>query len=249
MVFNYNGSDMYYEIKGEGKPILFLHGWGTNIESFVPVIASLSKEFKTIAVDFPGFGKSAEPEGVWGVSDYTDVIESFIMEMGFEKIDIIAHSFGGRVTILLANRIPGRIGKIVICDGAGVLPKRGLDYYIKVYSYKIAKKLFKLFGAESAGRLKRAGSEDYRRLNENMRATFIRVVNEDLTKYLKNIKNPVLLVWGEKDETTPLYMAKIMENELDDAGLVVFEGAGHYAFLDDMPRFCKIVSYFFGGNS
>ena len=80
-----------------------------------------------------------------------------------------------------------------------------------------------------------------------MKKTFIKVVNEDLTPYLKNIKSSVLLIWGDKDTDTPMYMAKTMEREIKDSGLVVFEGSGHFSYLDDIPRYVKIIRVFFGG--
>ena len=81
-----------------------------------------------------------------------------------------------------------------------------------------------------------------------MKKVFVRVVNQDLRPYLKGIKAPTLLIWGCEDRDTPLSFAHIMEAEIPDAGLVVFEGAGHFSYLDEFQRFCPIVSVFFGGR-
>jgi len=94
------------------------------------------------------------------------------------------------------------------------------------------------------------GSPDYKRLNPNMRKTFVKVINQDLTEYLPQIKASTLLVWGSADTETPLWMGQKMEKEIPDAGLVVFEGRTHFAFLEEAQRFLVIVNTFlFGGNN
>ncbi len=79
-----------------------------------------------------------------------------------------------------------------------------------------------------------------------MRKILVKVVNEDLRPLLKDIKAPTLLIWGDKDTATPpLYMGKIMEEEIPDSGLVILEGgAGHYSYLDDYNRFAIILKAF-----
>ncbi len=93
-------------------------------------------------------------------------------------------------------------------------------------------------------RLQNAGSADYRALSKLMKQTFIKVVNEDLTPLLKNINESALLVWGSEDSETPLYMAKTMERLIPDAGLVVFNGAGHFSYLDEFHRFMAVLKSF-----
>jgi pimeloyl-ACP methyl ester carboxylesterase len=77
-----------------------------------------------------------------------------------------------------------------------------------------------------------------------MRGTLVRIVNEDLRTVLPNLHLPVLLIWGDKDTDTPIADGQLMERLIPDAGLVVFEGAGHYAYLEQAARFCTIVAVF-----
>ena len=73
---------------------------------------------------------------------------------------------------------------------------------------------------------------------------------EDLAEYLPQVKASTLLVWGSADTETPLWMGQKMEKEIPDAGLVVFEGRSHFAFLEEAQRFLVIVNTFlFGGNN
>jgi pimeloyl-ACP methyl ester carboxylesterase len=249
--------EINFDISGRGDPVLFLHGWGGCAKSFAPVSEYLKKEFQTITVDLPGFGTSGEPDEPWSVTEYTDTVRNLIDSIGIKKCHIIGNSFGGRIAILLAAQNPELVDKMILCDSAGVLPKRGVKYYFKIYRYKLAKKLIKrktiksilkVLGFNLDKAIQKAGSEDYRKLNDNMKKTFVRVVNQDLRPYLKKIKSPVLLVWGGQDRDTPLYMAKVMEKEIPDAGLVVYEDAGHFSYLDRLADFNRVASYFLKGK-
>jgi len=75
--------------------------------------------------------------------------------------------------------------------------------------------------------------------------TFKRVVNQDLLSYAARITAPTLLIWGDADEDTPLEQAHRLEKTIPNAGLVVFEGAGHYAYLERPVDFVRIVTHFF----
>jgi pimeloyl-ACP methyl ester carboxylesterase len=76
----------------------------------------------------------------------------------------------------------------------------------------------------------------------------VKVVNEDIGYMLGRVRASTLLVWGSEDDAVPLAHARTMESLIPDAGLVVFEGAGHFAYLDEPDRFCAIVRHFFGGS-
>ena len=122
MFFEHDGVRIHYEVKGEGAPLLLLHGWGGKIESFLPVIRDFSDKKQVIALDFPGHGESAEPGRVWGVPDFTEAVYQLIRHLGIEKPDIVAHSFGGRVAIYLASHHPECVNRMALtgcADNAG----------------------------------------------------------------------------------------------------------------------------------
>lgn len=175
-------------------------------------------------------------------------MEKFIQRLGLKSPALIGHSFGGRIAILLSSR--NKTGKIILVDAAGIKPKRSLIYYIKVYSFKTAKKILPiLFGKKKGQELLdawrgKAGSADYRQSSPMMRAVMSRCVNEDLKFAMPSIKSPVLLVWGENDTATPLSDAKTMEKLIPDAGLVSFPDCGHYSFLDNPYGFKAVIKEF-----
>lgn len=91
---------------------------------------------------------------------------------------------------------------------------------------------------------KKFGSDDYQDSSGIMRKILVKLVNENLKPLLKDIKAPTLLIWGDEDEATPLYMGKIMEREIADSGLVVLEGTGHYSYLEDYHKFRAVIRAF-----
>ncbi|MGA8633864.1 MAG: alpha/beta hydrolase [Candidatus Dormiibacterota bacterium] len=238
------------EDRGTGRPLLLLHGWGVSSELFAPILDALEPGRRLIVPDLPGFGATPEPGSAWSVHDYAAWCVALLDRLGIGTIDLIGHSNGGRIGIVMAATYPGRVGRMVLVGSAGIRPRQTLRSVARVRSYKL------LRAAERSGAwpaaLRRAaarradqrGSADYRAVSGVMRGTLVRVVNEDLRSLLPQLHLPVLLIWGEHDTETPLDDGRLMEQLIPDAGLVVFEGAGHYAYLEQPARFCRIVEVF-----
>ena len=81
-----NGININYEEKGEGELIVLLHGWGSNIKLFANLIDLLSKKYKVVAMDMPGFGESQEPPSAWCVDDYADFVIEFLKAYNTDKV-------------------------------------------------------------------------------------------------------------------------------------------------------------------
>ncbi len=240
------GISINYECIGSGAPVLLLHGWGADIAAMMPIANEVARLGKmAVCVDFPGFGKSDLPPAAWGVREYADTTKALIDKLGIRGCDLVCHSFGGRVTIMLAAEDETLFKRLVLVDAAGIRPKRTIKYYIKTYSYKLAKRLVRIKLVNKAFRLdskiRSAGSDEYKSLSGVMRETFVKVVNLDLTDKLGKIKNETLIIWGENDTATPLYMGRLMEKKIERAGLAVIKNAGHFSYADDYPRFCSIL--------
>lgn len=240
--------------KSDNKPdILMLHGWGANITLFSQIINHLSPYFRVIALDLPGFGESDEPKEPWNVDNYVDFVIKFCEKMEIKSCFIIAHSFGGRITIKLMSRdnLPFMVEKIVLTGSAGIRPKQSAKSKFKTKCYKLGKKVLstklcqKLMPNALENFRKKNGSADYNAASPIMRQCLVKVVNEDLTELIPNINVPTLLVWGEKDDAVPLSDGQLMEKLIKDSGLVVFDGCGHFAFLEQGGRFCRILDSFF----
>ena len=134
MVYRYDGLDINITIQGTGEPVFLLHGWGCTGEIFKHIAQVLSTAYTTYSFDFPGFGASDEPTEVWGVEEYTRMVEQFARDNGIQRPALMGHSFGGRVSIVFASR--NEVSCVVLVDAAGIKPKRPLKYYWKVYTFQ-----------------------------------------------------------------------------------------------------------------
>jgi pimeloyl-ACP methyl ester carboxylesterase len=229
-------------------PIVVLHGWGAHIEAVAPILAALEGAADLIALDLPGFGESAPPEQAWDVDSYARFMIAFLDELGVERAHLVGHSHGGRVSIALAADEPERVGRLLLIDSAGLRPKRGWKYRRRVAVAKLGRLIAKVGGGPGR-RLQermraRVASRDYLEASEAMRGTFRAVIAADLSDRLPRIRASTLLVWGDRDEDTPLWMAHRMEGLIPDAGVVVLEGAGHYSYADAPGQFGAVARQF-----
>ena len=231
-----NGYKTFFKQKGKGQNLLLLHGWGGNVDSFGPFFDSMANHFCVTAIDFWGFGKSDKPPKNADTFWYAQMTNDFLSKMDIKKPNVVAHSFGGRVAIILSSQ--NLFDKVVLCSSAGIRPKFNLKKYIRIRKYKLAKK----FGKNLSG----YGSDDYKNLDADMQQVFVKVVNDFLESYAKNTVAQTLLVWGKEDKTTPLYMAKKLNRLIKNSGLVAIKGAGHFCFLDNFYTFDRVVKSFFG---
>lgn len=247
-----HGIDTNYMTAGQGQPVLLLHGWGSSLEPYRQTMDLLSKKYFVIALDMPGFGRTAEPERPFSVDDYVDFVLEFLKLFSIDRLSLVGHSFGGRVIIKMANRdLPFPLDKIVLIDSAGIKPQPSKKKSWKQRCYKLGKWFAQrpLIRKCCPGLLEKLrvkfGSADYAAASPLMRQTLVKVVNEDLTPLLPGIHTPTLLVWGENDTATPLSDGKKMEKAIADAGLAVIQNAGHFSFVEQPFVFRSIMASFF----
>lgn len=242
------GIPLHAEQYGAGaREMVLLHGWGCNTATWTVLTNSLKQhpDCRVTVLDFPGHGESGSPpESGWGVPEYAAWTLAALNQLGIEKCELIAHSFGARVAILLAAQHPERITRMLFTGAAGLRGQSKTT--LKSATYKALKGLSKLLPEQKAEEAreklrKRFGSRDYNALPANMRATFVKVVNQDLSEYLPKIQAETLLLWGEDDTETPLWMGEKMRDEMPNATLIPIKNAGHFAFVDQPALFLSIA--------
>ena len=233
---------------GAGPEVLVLHGWGASIEAVATIVSGLEGACTVHAVDLPGFGQTGPPPRPWGVEDYSDWTRALLATLGVVRASIVGHSHGGRIALHLAAHHPELVERLLLVDSAGIRAPRTAAWYRRVAMAKLAKHVLNRLGSpgRALGRrlVGRAASGDYAASDAAMRPTFVRLVNADLTSLLPEVRAPTLLVWGDGDEDTPLSDGQTMERLIPDAGLVVFEGAGHFSYADQPRRFAAIARQF-----
>ena len=232
---------------GEALPVLVLHGWGASLQAVTPIVEGLRSSLEVLALDFPGFGGSEPPPRAWAVDDYARHVLALCDAHGLERFSIVGHSFGARIAIVIASSHPERVGRMVLTGAAGLKPRRKASYYGKVAFAKTGRAVGAV-GGEPGRRLqdrmrRKVASQDWLDASEAMRGTFRAVIGEDLAPRLPAIKASTLLIWGEDDEDTPLWMGERMEREIGDAALIKLKG-GHYAYAERAAEFNRIAQHF-----
>lgn len=243
-----------YIDEGEGEIILLLHGWGANITLYRSIIDTLKQKSRVIAPDMPGFGKTPEPPVPWCVDDYVDFVLKFITSFDIKRLSVVVHSFGGRVFFKMNARenLSFTIDRAVLIDSAGILPKKTFRQKVNLRCYKLGRafmstKVMHFLYPDAVEDMRRKrGSSDYNNATPLMRATLVKVVNEDLEPLMSLVKCPTLLIWGDLDTATPIEDARRMEGLIADAGLVVCEGAGHFSYAEQPAKVNSALQAFFG---
>lgn len=225
--------------------IVFLHGWGADLNSFLWLKDYFVDDYSLIFLDFDGFGKSPEPETKMTVSDYVQNLKELLENFEIENLILVAHSFGGRVAIKYLFLEQNSYKKTSLClvDSAGILPRRNLLYYLKVKRYKNLKNKSKT-NPKLKDKLDCYGSSDYKKLSNVMKQTFVSVVNEDLTNFAKFINSKTIIIWGSKDKETKPYMARKLHKLIKNSELVFIKNTGHFCFLEKKEEFVIILDSF-----
>lgn len=223
----------------KGKDVVLLHGWGQNIEMMDPIGKALSKDFHITILDLPGFGSSSEPTYGYTIYDYYEIFSKFLEELKIENPILIGHSFGGRISIIYSAK--KKVEKLILLSSP--FKRSTKKNSVKVKILKTLKKVPVIKDLEHYMKTK-IGSTDYKNATPTMRTVLVNVVNEDLTEYLKKIEVPTLLIWGSNDTAVPVEDAKYAESIMKDAGLIIYEGCSHYAYLENIQKTINILNSF-----
>jgi len=242
-------------VTGSGRPVVALHGWGGSVQSFWPVAEPLGGAgFAVHLLDLPGFGHSDPPPAPWGVADYMRFVLAYLDASDLPRVALLGHSFGGRIGLVLAAQHPDRVSRMVLANSAGLRTPLSLKQQARSILARAVRQTLDWAHLTSAReRLqasynRRYASEDYLSAGP-LRETFLRVISEDLTPYAVQVQAPTVLIWGDRDADTPLWQGRKLEQLIPDAGLIVFEGAGHFSYLERPNDFLRIVAHFLSDRS
>lgn len=241
--------NIYYEKKGNGqKEILILPGWGETRKTFDLMINELQKKYTVYILDYPGFGNTKWIEKNLTIYDYVKIIKKFINKLKIKNPILITHSFGTRIAIILETIYKQKIHKLIIMDGAGIKRLKPINI-LKQNIYKLLKKLKYILPKTIKEKyqillINIFGSTDYKNIPPSIRKTFSNIVNEDLTKLIKQINTETLIIWGENDVDTPLKDGIKMNKLIKNSGLIIIKKGTHFVYLN-VPHYINTILFEF----
>lgn len=250
MTINYKDINLSYQKYGDGKEVIvILPGWGETRNTFLEMISILMIDYTVYIIDYPGFGNTKFPNYNLTMDDYSEMIIKFFNDLNITNPNIIAHSFGGRIAILLSSKYNIYIKNLILIDSAGIKPKMTLKKKFRLKLYKALQSFANYLPKKLKHKFKtylfnKFSSSDYQALDENMRETFKNIVNLDLTKYLSSVNTNTLILWGEKDIDTPLKDGKLMHKKITNSELIIFPNCTHYCYLENTYVIIKIILCF-----
>jgi len=222
-----HGMRMYYEVHGEGRPVVLLHGGMTTIQfSFAAQIPVLARNHRVIAVEQMGHGHTGDVSGrVMSYEGMAEDTAAFLIQQGIRNADLIGFSDGGQIALRLAFRHPELVRR-VIASGVGLGPVT-LEGQKAMQDLSIDR-LPKVF-REEYDRVSPDGPEHWPVLFEKVRTMWSRPWGISLEE-LATIKAPTLLVFGDHDFTGLEEVAQIFHS-IPGAQVCVLPGTGHGTFL------------------
>jgi len=111
-----NGLHMYYEVHGEGRPLVLLHGGLGSGEMFAPLLAAFAGHHRVILPDLQAHGRTADIDRPLDIRTMADDIAGLIDQLGLDRPDVVGYSLGGGVALQLAFRHPGKVGRLVVAS-------------------------------------------------------------------------------------------------------------------------------------
>jgi len=241
-----NDVELYYEIHGQGEPILFLHGGSLHSESYSKQVEFFKERFKIILLDTRGHGRSKGNDTEFNYHTLADDVYEVIVGLNLDNVTIIGHSDGGIIGYILAYKHPGKVKKLITI---------GANYSVGAYTDEAAKFFLNITPElmEENWQLKTT----YEKLNphaenyelwinslKRMWTSHYEIYDEDI----KNIISTTLVIVGDNDWFAKLEHFIKLYNLLPKGQLMVFPNAGHTFFMNDPDLFNRTVFDFISEN-
>jgi len=265
--------DLYYEVCGRGPPILFLHGFGTNMYSWRYWVTPLSEQYQLILVDLKGFGSSPKPpDKHYSIADQATLISQFIRRHNLRNLTIIGHSFGGGVALVtalyLTEQDPNRLAKLILIDS--IAYEQSLPQFIKLLRMPIVGGfLLYLFPIESQVRsILQLAYYDNNKISDEAVTAYAKALDtaegryaliqtakqivpanvKELIARYQTIKVPTLILWGREDKIVPLEVGNLLYQAISHSKLAIIDQCGHMPHEEEPEKALAIVQRFMKTN-
>lgn len=254
MMIEANGIELHVEQRGAGGPALvFLHYWGGSSRTWQHVVDALSPDYRTVAIDQRGWGKSAAPDAGYALSDLAGDVLAVVDSLALESYILVGHSMGGKAAQLAASRRPRGLRGLVLVAPAPptplALPLDARQGMVHAYDSResIVATLQQVLAPDglSDGDLDTVIADSLAGASSAKATWPLATSQEDITAVVPLIDVPVIVISGEHDRVDPpeLLRREVLPR-IPQAKLVVLPGVGHLLPLEAPADLANVIKAF-----
>jgi pimeloyl-ACP methyl ester carboxylesterase len=271
-----NDITLAYTDEGQGQQtIIFIHGLGSYIPAWDKNIPDLSKQFRCIALDLPGYGKSSKNPHSGLMSFYADIVVEFIKKMDLKNVTLAGHSMGGQISMVAAIHYPELIKNLILAAPAGfeefhpgqkqwfkdvmttnlvkLTTFEAIETNLATNFYNMPKDAHFMITDRAAMR----SANDFENYCHSVSLSVAGMVNEPVLGKLDRISQPVLILYGENDNLIPnrylnpgrtVEIARNGAAKIKNNKLVMIPKCGHFVMFEKFDSFNREVVDFLKSN-
>ena len=245
----------YLELgEGDGVPVLLVHGFGADLNTWMFTQPALAAGRRTLALDLPGHGGSAKEVGAGDAESLADAVEGALDALGVERVHLVGHSMGGAVAASVALRRPELVSSLTLIASAGLGPEINasfIDGFVRMARRRDAIEVIGLLVHDPA-LVSRTMVEDvlrYKRL-DGVTAALAKIAEAwfpggrqslDLTGRIAELAMPVQVIWGREDRIIPVAQAEALADRLP---VHILEAAGHLPHMEKAGEVNRLIEQF-----
>ncbi|NEM96479.1 alpha/beta fold hydrolase [Pontibacter burrus] len=268
-----NGTTIAYTDQGKGtETLILIHGLGSYLPAWNKNIEDLSKNYRTIALDLPGYGKSSKEDVQPGMANYAQTVLALMDKLKIKKAILVGHSMGGQIAITAALQAPERVNKLVLAAPAGL--ETFTEQQKQLFKMTVTPESVQNTPADKAAanikinfyqmpadaqfmiddRLKMAESADFGNYSKAVAASVAAMVDEPVYDKLPQLQVPTLIIFGEQDTLIPnkylnpnlttQAVANIGKEKIKNSQVILLPEAGHFVQFEQAAAFNKAVRDF-----
>lgn len=248
-----SGRAIYTEVHeptnpGEHTPVLLIHGFASNHDTWDTLEPSLRTDRRTVNVDLPGFGWSSRTEGDYSPQALAADLSAVLDALHVDTVDLVAHSWGSSVTMAFALAYPQRVRRIVLM-GAWIFDEQIPPFFRWARAPGVGEALFSAFYTERPEDRFPAAFEDPNIVQQDLLEAVLHSLERpgtsraalaaargqcflQMERRYRTVQNPTLLVWGGEDHVSFPRFGERLAREMPNARLSVIPRVGHFPMLE-----------------
>ena len=240
---------IHYLEAGQGPVLILVHGLGSSSEVWRDALPHLSRAYRVIALDLPGYGKSDKPRIEYSIEYYVAALNAFIGSLGAGKVTLVGNSMGGWIAALTAADNPQSVSHLILVDSAGLRSDTPPSVNLNPATQAEYQTLLDTFFDDTSLVSEAMVVEQwkYRKsIQRTVQSTLesLKTKGPPLDKRLKDIQTPTLIIWGRQDTVIPLVTANRFASGIRNAKLVIIHNAGHLPHVEKPREFSRAVKRF-----